>query len=168
LSLIDCQSKYFAREPTRRFPADRGDKENTMGSLQFYANFLDVPGAPPQACRGESHPDTLGIRVFPTLSTPFANEDMIVVLESLPAFITSKFRCSVPRNASSEIYDGEVRGFARSVISLAETLIRETCGSIPVRRRRPSGGFRQCACGNLELHPPTRPGTDPRTVAHES
>lgn len=149
-----------------RFPADRVAKEKTMGSLQFHANFLDVPDATPQACHSESHLDTLGIRVFPTLSTPFANENMIVVLESLPAFITLKYRCSVPRNASSEIYDGEVRDFAQSVISLAETLICETCDSIPARS--PSGGFWQRACGNLELHPLTRPGTDPRTVAHES
>ena len=302
-------------------------KERGIGSLEFYAHFLDIPDIPPQAYYSESHLDTLGICVFLALSKHFATEETIIflddvvtsvdgphlerfmnllhaeaanfnqfivtthyrpwrdryrwargptantqvielgpwtltnglqvgpfitatdelkaaldegewdrqavaskagiVLESLLDFLTLRFRCSVPRNArneytlgdlafgidsklskvlccrkptegeggkqeialkplidatisaqwirncvgchlnalGSEITDGDVRAFAQHVIALADTLICEGCGALPTRR--PSGGFWQCTCGNLELHPLVRPGADPRTVADE-
>lgn len=303
-------------------------KEKGIGSLEFYAHFLDIPDVPPQAYYSESHLDTLGICVFLALSKHFATEETIIVLddvvtsvdgphlerfmnllhaeaanfnqlivtthyrpwrdryrwargptantqiielgpwtltnglqvgpfttaldelkaalergewdrqavaskagivlESLLDFITLKFRCAVPRNArneytlgdlafgidaklskvlccrkpiageaakqeialktlidaatnahwirncvgchlaalGSEIADGDVRTFAQHVIDLAEVMICEGCGALPTRR--PSGGYWQCTCGNLELHPLARPGADPRTVADES
>lgn len=302
-------------------------KERGIGSLEFYAHFLDTPDIPPQAYYSDSHLDTLGICVFLALSKHFATEDTIIilddvvtsvdgphldrfmnmlhaeaanfnqfivtthyrpwrdryrwargptastqvielgpwtltnglqvgqfitalgelktaldhaewdrqavtskagiVLESLLDFLTLRFRCPVPRNArneytlgdlacgidsklskvlrcrkpskgeaakveialkplidaatstqwirncvgchlhslGSEIPNADVRMFAQHVIALAETLICESCGVLPTRR--PSGGFWQCTCGNLELHPLVRPGVDPRNVDDE-
>lgn len=302
-------------------------KEKGIGSLEFYAHFLDTPDVPPQAYYSESHLDTLGICVFLALSKHFITEDTIIilddvvtsvdgphldrfmsllhaeavnfnqvivtthyrpwrdryrwakgptantqvielgpwtlqnglqvghfvtavaelkaalaesiidrqalaskagiVLESLLDFITLKYRCSVPRNArneytlgdlsigidsklskvlcchkptgaqsgktevalkplidaatstqwirncvgchlhalGSDVSDSDVRSFAQNVLTLAETLICESCGVLPLRK--PSGSFWQCTCGNLELHPLVRPGADPRTIADE-
>lgn len=65
----------------------------------------------------------------------------------------------------SEISDGDIRSFVKNVIALAETMICESCGGLPIRR--PSGSFWQCTCGNLELHPLVRPGADPRNITDE-
>jgi hypothetical protein len=65
----------------------------------------------------------------------------------------------------SEISDSDIRAFGQSVITLADTLICDSCGALP--SRRPSGSHWQCACGNLELYPLVKPGADPRTVADE-
>ncbi len=302
-------------------------KEKGIGSLDFYAHFLDIPDVPPQAYYSESHLDTLGICVFLALSKYFMTEDTIIilddvvtsvdgphldrfmkllhteapnfnqvivtthyrpwrdryrwakgptaniqvielgpwtlhnglqlgyfmtafeelkfiltqpvwdrqavaskagiVLESLLDFLTLKYSCSVPRNArneftlgdlscgidaklsktlccrrpsggggnkvefvlkplidaatsaqwvrncigchlhalGSEIADNDVRAFAQNVVSLANTLICDSCGVLP--SRRPSGSHWQCTCGNLELHPLVRPGADLRTIADE-
>ncbi|RJQ85045.1 MAG: hypothetical protein C4519_03845 [Desulfobacteraceae bacterium] len=302
-------------------------KDKGIGSLEFFANFLDIPDVPPQAYYSESHLDTLGICVFIALSKYFITEDTIIilddvvtsvdgphldrfmtllhaeagnfnqvivtthyrpwrdryrwakgptaniqvielgpwtlknglqlgyfmtaleelkaaftqpvwdrqavaskagiVLESMLDFLTLKYRCSVPRNArneytlgdlaigidaklsktlccrlpsgdsgdkvelvlkplidaatsahwvrncvgchlhelGSEISDSDIRGFGQDVISLADTLICESCKVLP--SRRPSGSHWQCACGNLELHPLVKQGADPRNVADE-
>jgi hypothetical protein len=65
----------------------------------------------------------------------------------------------------SEIPDGDIRAFSQGVVTLADTLICDSCGALT--SRRPSGSHRQCTCGNLELHPLIKPGADLRTVADE-
>lgn len=65
----------------------------------------------------------------------------------------------------SEICDDDVRSFAQNVVTLAETLICESCGVLPTRR--PSGSFWQCTCGDLELTPLVKPGSDPRNITDE-
>jgi len=65
----------------------------------------------------------------------------------------------------SEVSDADVRSFAQGVLTFAETLICESCDTLPTRR--PSGSFWQCNCGNLELHPLVRPGSDLRNINDE-
>jgi len=65
----------------------------------------------------------------------------------------------------SEISDTDVRCFARAVLTLADALICQSCGTLPTRR--PSGSYWQCVCGELELHPLVYPGADPRMIDDE-
>jgi hypothetical protein len=65
----------------------------------------------------------------------------------------------------SEVSDTDVRGFAQSVLALADAMICESCGALPARR--PSGSYWQCTCGELELHPLVYPGAEPGTIADE-
>ena len=58
-------------------------KEKGIGSLEFYAHFIDVPDVPPQAYYSESHLDTLGICVFLALSQYFITEDTIIILDDV-------------------------------------------------------------------------------------
>ena len=58
-------------------------KEKGIGSLEFYAHFLDIPDVPPQAYYSESHLDTLGICVFLALSKHFVTEDTIIILDDV-------------------------------------------------------------------------------------
>ena len=65
----------------------------------------------------------------------------------------------------SEVSDTDVRGFAQSVLALADAMVCESCGALPARR--PSGSYWQCTCGELELYPLVYPGADPGTIADE-
>lgn len=65
----------------------------------------------------------------------------------------------------SDVSDIDICSFSRSVITLAETLICDSCGMLP--SRRPSGSYWQCTCGELELYPLVYPGADPRNIADE-
>ena len=58
-------------------------KDKGIGSLEFFANFLDIPDVPPQAYYSESHLDTLGICVFIALSKYFITEDTIIILDDV-------------------------------------------------------------------------------------
>jgi hypothetical protein len=65
----------------------------------------------------------------------------------------------------SEVSDSDIRSFAHGVLTLADTMVCESCGALPTRR--PSGSYWQCTCGELELYPLVYPGADPRTIADE-
>lgn len=58
-------------------------KDKGIGSLEFFAHFLDIPDIPPQAYYSESHLDTLGICVFIALSKYFITEDTIIILDDV-------------------------------------------------------------------------------------
>ena len=58
-------------------------KDKGIGSLEFFAHFLDIPDVPPQAYYSESHLDTLGICVFLALSQYFITEDTIIILDDV-------------------------------------------------------------------------------------
>jgi len=58
-------------------------KEKAIGSLEFYAHFLDIPDVPPQAYYSESHLDTLGICAFLALSKYFITENTIIILDDV-------------------------------------------------------------------------------------
>jgi hypothetical protein len=58
-------------------------KPNTIGSLEFDAQFLSAPEVPPQAYYSDSHLDTLGICVFLALAKYFMTDNTIVVLDDV-------------------------------------------------------------------------------------
>lgn len=58
-------------------------KDKGIGSLEFYAHFLNIPDVPPQAYYSESHLDTLGICVFLALSKYFITEDTIIIFDDV-------------------------------------------------------------------------------------
>jgi energy-coupling factor transporter ATP-binding protein EcfA2 len=57
----------------------------------------------------------------------------------------------------SEISDNEIKEFGSKVVALADTIICAKCQCFPTRR--PMGGFWQCECGDVELHPLIPPGS---------
>ena len=58
-------------------------KANTIGSLEFEAEFLSISKLPPQAYYSESHLDTLGICVFLALSKRFKTENTLLILDDV-------------------------------------------------------------------------------------
>ncbi len=64
-------------------------KPNTIGSLEFDAQFYDASDLPPQAYYSESHLDTLGICVFLALAKFFKTDKTIVILDDLLTSIDS-------------------------------------------------------------------------------
>jgi energy-coupling factor transporter ATP-binding protein EcfA2 len=68
---------------------------------------------------------------------------------------------------SNDISDSDISEFARSVITLADTIICPVCKSLPLRR--PSGSFWQCKCQSnfIEMYPLIFPGADLLVVDEE-
>jgi energy-coupling factor transporter ATP-binding protein EcfA2 len=64
-------------------------KPNTIGSLEFDAQFHDASNLPPQAYYSESHLDTLGICVFLALAKYFRTDKTIVILDDVLTSIDS-------------------------------------------------------------------------------
>ncbi|NGZ08215.1 MAG: hypothetical protein CV088_02375 [Nitrospira sp. LK70] len=64
-------------------------KPNTIGSLEFDAQFYDGSDLPPQAYYSESHLDTLGICVFLALAKFFKTDKTIVILDDVLTSIDS-------------------------------------------------------------------------------
>ena len=64
-------------------------KPNTIGSLEFDAQFYDAPDLPPQAYYSESHLDTLGICVFLALAKFFKTDKTIIILDDVLTSIDS-------------------------------------------------------------------------------
>lgn len=64
-------------------------KPNTIGSLEFDAQFYDAPDLPPQAYYSESHLDTLGICVFIALAKFFRTDKTIIILDDVLTSIDS-------------------------------------------------------------------------------
>lgn len=58
-------------------------KPNTIGSLEFDAQFQNKSDLPPQAYFSESHLDTLGIGVFLALSKYYKTENTIIILDDV-------------------------------------------------------------------------------------
>lgn len=55
----------------------------------------------------------------------------------------------------SEVADSDVKDFLKSVIEVANTMICDSCESLPKKNK--SGSFLECNCSNLQLYPLTRP-----------
>ena len=64
-------------------------KPNTIGSLEFDAQFHDSSDLPPQAYYSESHLDTLGICVFLALAKFFKTDKTLVILDDVLTSIDS-------------------------------------------------------------------------------
>jgi energy-coupling factor transporter ATP-binding protein EcfA2 len=64
-------------------------KPNTIGSLEFDAQFCDASDLPPQAYYSESHLDTLGICVFLALAKFFKTDKTMVILDDVLTSIDS-------------------------------------------------------------------------------
>lgn len=64
-------------------------KPDTIGSLEFDAQFYDASDLPPQAYYSESHLDTLGICVFLALAKFFKTDKTIVILDDVLTSIDS-------------------------------------------------------------------------------
>ena len=65
-------------------------KPNTIGSLEFDAQFQDVVKLPPQAYYSESHLDTFGICVFLALTKYFRTDNTVVILDDVLTSVDSQ------------------------------------------------------------------------------
>ncbi len=80
----EVQTLYLTLHPNERIGrVNFYLKPNTIGSLEFDAQFQDVINLPPQAYYSESHLDTLGICVFLALAKYFKTDNTVVVLDDV-------------------------------------------------------------------------------------